>query len=677
MAVILTRFKPMILAQLQKDLFIKSFCLYSALLLSSCGGAGKTLVPVDHPPVTRANSSLDWDWTVQAKAYCDNHQNEAVTGGQFEILRPQDSEFTYSSEHFVLRWNSGDGVNISQTTITNALNTLESVWDFYIDTLHFPEPYWDTSTKYKVSVNVSNQGYASGAGTGERDPEMWVHYDALAHVGTLAHEFAHTLQFTTRSMRNSEFVGWLWESHANWMAHQFNPADVQCTEALVNAPHIYYGSTRNRYCNWQFFEFLKDNSCAEFVNDALWKNGIKPENPAHRSIDPFTNLANNAFWTTEELNDIFADWALHNVHWDYEQNGLTYRQRYGSYSDETGARRTRLTRLIPTGVDNQYAVPDYWAPQRWGYNVVQLKAEPGSNVISLDFEGLVQDSPAVSNFPSGFQLQPSQPANPNSSWRWSVVVTDANNKARYSEIQRGNSSSLKVELQPGDRSVWLVVMATPDSLHKIFWDQIYYSIYRYPWRITIEGATPQLFADHYSGGIRGSAHSNGGGFVAATAQVSSSVFVGPNAKVLENARVTGFAEIQDYAIVKGSAQISGDAVVKGYALVAGSAQISGNAVVEDHAAVTGGRVQEFAQIGALSRIEGQNTLISGNAVVRTTMNAISGRTVSGSAQLYGDMELNTSVNKGVFYGYVNESIAADPAYGADRSGPESEITLSF
>ncbi len=657
------------------------------LLLSACKGSDDTESSSSGSSTSTSTSSgggnvaegnpdsaLDWDWRTAAQTHCDSRAEVRPIDGSFEVLRPQDSDHLHPSEHFVLRWNNGDGVNLNQNTIDKALSTLEEVWQLYINELHFPEPYADTPQKYKVSVNVSDQGYASGAGTGDRDPAMWVHYDALLHTGTLAHEFAHTLQFTTRSMRDSEYVGWLWESHANWMAHQFNPSDVQCTEALVNAPHIYYGSTRNRYCNWQFFEFIKDNSCHAFINDALWRDGIKSNDPNRYSADPFSTLANNAHWSTSQLNDIFADWALHNVHWDYRENGDTYRQNYGSYDDKNGARRYRLSHLQTTGIDGEYQIPIFWAPQRWGYNLVKLTPDNNQRSFEIDFEGLVQDSPALNSFDSQYQKQPLSVPQADSSWRWSVVVTDSRQQARYYPIQRGASGRMQVTLEDGDSDVWLMVMATPHTIKQIFWDQIYYSVYRYPWKVKLQGVKPAPW-QRVESGTSGAAHSNGGGFVAFSASVSPSVFVGPNAKVLENAQIMDNSRIEDYAIVAGHAQIQNDSIIKGHALVNGSASISDSVLIEDYAMVSHGRIQDSAHLAALTRIVGANTVVGGEAYIATTMNAINGHTVNGTAQLLGDIELNTSVAKGVFYGFIDAAISNNPAYGSERTNHQPEITV--
>jgi hypothetical protein len=52
-------------------------------------------------------------------------------------------------------------------------------------------------------------------------------------------------------------------------------------------PHLHLGSTRNRYCNWQFMEFLQDKYCYSAVN-AIW-TGTTADNP-------FTAIMNGMKW---------------------------------------------------------------------------------------------------------------------------------------------------------------------------------------------------------------------------------------------------------------------------------------------------------------------------------------------------------------------------------------------
>jgi carbonic anhydrase/acetyltransferase-like protein (isoleucine patch superfamily) len=60
-------------------------------------------------------------------------------------------------------------------------------------------------------------------------------------------------------------------------------------------------------------------------------------------------------------------------------------------------------------------------------------------------------------------------------------------------------------------------------------------------------------------------HSNGGGWVANTARVADTVFVGPHALVYGQAEITDTVCVVDSAQVSGHAHISGDAIVSGNA----------------------------------------------------------------------------------------------------------------
>ncbi|MEJ2681300.1 MAG: DUF6055 domain-containing protein [Gammaproteobacteria bacterium] len=620
----------------------------------------------------------------KGKDYCAAKQNPDPNTGQFAVLRPESSDTLHESDHFVLRWKDDSNVVMSDQEIQNTLSTLEDSWDFYIGTLGFQTPYHDTTEKYKVSVNVSDQGWASGSGTGTRDPEMWIHYNAARDIGVIAHELAHTFQFTTLGMRDSGFVGWMWESHAEWMRHQKFPEEVGCSETLVNAPHIHYGSTRDRYCNWQFLEFIKDQTCTTFVNDNLWINAPKASDSNYTQADPFSVIAKNADWNTAELNDVFADWVRHNLSWDYN-NGDVYRSRYGSYEDNSGIRRYRLTQLeavesirsLPAA-ENTFGVPDYWAPQRWGYNVVKLIPAENTNLIRVKFEGQVQLEPAISTYEADYALQPDTILPPESGWRWSVVVIDGNGNPRYSPIQRSTQGMLEVSLEATDQNVWLFVMATPNQVQKFFWDQVYYSIYRYPWTVTLEGAMPEGFSPTITDGIAGGPHVNGGGFVASTATVAPTAYVGPQARVLGTAQVLENARIEDRAVVDGSALVITNAVIRDRARITGSARVDASAVVEDNALIINGHLTMSALVGGITIVDHPDAVITDSAIVKSSyIEPIRNYVIGGTAQLYGDIDLQASVNQGVYYDFVLADFVGNPAYGSNRTAPANEITADL
>lgn len=508
----------------------------------------------------------------------------------------------------------------------NAADTLEMIWDKYFDApLYMPEPYCGSSSKWKAAVHFDNDFPLWGGGWsrgGISYMGMWIGPGAATDSWGLAHEFMHGVQSTTQGFPNCGGVGcWIYESHANWAPHQIFRNNVHCSEMLANMPHLYYGNTRDRYCNWQFFEFLKDKHCPSAVNE-MWTyqapNGQR---------DPWQKLMLSRGWDIETLNDLFGEWAMHNVTWDYRDpdgnnQGAVYRQNYGLINANPAAytaRRLRLTQLESLDNDwsnhRRFVSPFYWAPQRWGYNVIRLYPESGASNIRVRFRGVIQ-------------------ASANSGWRWGLVATNSSmTSARYSEIQNGSDAEIDFCIGAGEQA-YLVVLAAPSVYQKITWDnpgdgRAYPSIYRYPYMVEVHGAWPAGFQNgEREACLSGTArHDNGGG--CATSSTPSSVYVGPYAKVL-------------------------------------GGSVSGDARIEDHATVVNGTVSG-GTVGAMSLIGVQSHPGHGaasfnvrdNALVQSTFYPLgwfgNNLTASGNVRLVGDLEIYSSKSTNIFFGLVNDA----------------------
>ncbi|WP_372361771.1 Svx/AvrXca family virulence/avirulence protein [Xanthomonas sp. NCPPB 1325] len=561
----------------------------------------------------------------------------------------------YETAHFAFRWN---GSGVSDADLRAAGEHLEMVWDTFINRLQFPEPFCNAGTKYKANLHLDPGFGLSGGATGSGGMGMWMAPAALRDHWGLAHELTHALQYQAGGLQESEYTGWIWESHANWMTHQlpeFHSSDVHCSSMLVNYPHLYLGSTRDRYCNWQFMEYLKNRYGYSIIND-LWSKSPRIDNPARRTTDPFSVIKTNMGWTQAQLNDVLGDWAMRNVNWDYtnpdgSDQGAVYRARYGSNLSfdpqrtqdwDNRDRALRMTVLDPvSGQANRYRVPFEWAPQRWGYNLVQLMPASGATSISVAFEGQVQSAPAVTGLP-GLLNDPASIPNPDSDWRWGVVTIDSAGKARYSTLQRGARASVTVALKSGDRAVYLMVMGAPGSMQQIKWDQSYYAIYRYPWSVTLTNAAPAGSQPNAPTPTPvGRRHANGGGWVANTANVASTAYVGPRARVL-----------------------------------AGS--VLGNARIDGRATVMGGTVQGNAVLGGIT-VWHPGATIGGNAQASTSFmgpGAFGTVNIAGTTQVRGDIELRegTTPTQGVFYGYADAQTMRNPEFGADLRQAVPEIT---
>ncbi len=138
-------------------------------------------------------------------------------------------------------------------------------------------------------------------------------------------------------------------------------------------------------------------------------------------------------------------------------------------------------------------------------------------------------------------------------------------------------------------------------------------------RVTVCSFKP--FKEPCGPGVAGAPHSNGGGFVAATAKatVDATAFIGPDAAVCgaphvtQNARVSGHAKVYESAKVYSNAKVYGHAEIYGNAKVYQSARVYGNAKVYGHAHVREySRVYEDARVYGYTEIVG-NARVYGNA----------------------------------------------------------------
>jgi hypothetical protein len=545
------------------------------------------------------------------------------------------------SAHFALHWKPGVVVPADAEA---AARHLEYVWGYFLDTIGFPQPHCGTATKYKVNVYVGADYGLTGGADSLGHMGMWIGPGALKDRFGLAHELTHALQAATGRMMDSPYTGWMFESHANWMTTQLPEFrdNTHCSVLLKQYPHLYYGSTRSRYCNWQWLEYLKDRYGYRAVND-IWRTAPDARDPARLTADPFTTLMRNMGWDQAQLNDVFGDWALHNAHWDYvnpdgSDQGVVYRRNYGGYEQTSDASILAATVLDPIDLrKRRFAVPDLWAPQRWGYNMVRLHADTGRSSVSITFRGVVQKASAVATLP-GLADEPATIPSPASDWRWGIVAVGADGKSRYSPLQRGARGAASIDIRGDDSGLYLVVMATPSQMHQVRWDQPYYSLYRYPWMVQFDGAMPDAPAP-IAGGHR---HPNGGGWVGPNAAVAASAYVGPYARVISGT-VSGKARVQDHAVVMDRAQVLDDGVVAGLTVLRG------------------------------------DTIVRGHARVATSMLGIGeyekGIILSGTAQNIGDVEQRGgSFDKGIYYGFVDQEAATDPKRGSTLTAPVPEVT---
>jgi len=591
---------------------------------------------------------------------------------------------TKASDHFQLFWKNVTDYTMTTAGADSILAGLEAVWDFHVAKNGFP--YWPNKSKsYKGHIYIVTDGWASAGGLAN-GPGMWLARGAASDFWALAHEYTHGLQIGTGGFNNSasgaknDFGMWFFESHANWMANQMHPDVAHCSEMYTRQQELYSGSSRNRYCNWQLSEYLKDYSgSAEIINN-LWLTWPGEGATGHRDEDYFRALMRTQNWTISQLNDVYGTFALHMAFGDFK-NGSVFRKAW--YTDQTAEWKLKQW-IHPNVLDSakrRYAVPFYLAPQRYAQNVIRLYPDANSDSLQVEFRGITQAAPAVAWSAPKNIYEPDSFSAPGSEWRWGMVAVNPTGNSgqpsyRYIGPFAGTTSVATLKTVAGETQFYLVVAATPNKRQLISFDEMYYDIYRYPYMFQVAGGQPEGFqANAWPVPTGGSRHANGGGYVASGATVAATAYVALNARVLDNSKVQDNARIEGNATIKGGSVVKENAVVKDRANVWGGATIGGTAVVQDDAIVIGSSVSGSAVIKDFAAAINSAT-ISGSAVLGgVSIIWDPGANISGTTQILGDAEIRgITASKGVFYGFVDNETVADATLGANRTAPVPEVT---
>jgi hypothetical protein len=564
-------------------------------------------------------------------------------------------KFNYhESEHFVFFWGNDikpEAKNWSDPAFRQMnFEYIEKVWQHF-KSINATLPSYNTAPKYKTNVYISLTGlsvYPDGFAWGA-DRILMCPGAMLAGSMVVPHEFGHTMQLASGAYRDSDYVGWFWECHANWAAGSFIPGLSSALGVYAERCHYELDSTRMNYGSWPFLKYIEEHPRyhPDFLFD-IWKQakrnakGVATETPLETIIR--LSLERKIFKGdgVQDFGDLIGQVAAHNVTWDY-----VYQDAYNldlKYSLTNGAPYRGRTMVHPVADRPGWFAPLYsQTPRQLGYNIIDLKPQAGATKIEVDLQG-IKDETLKSN------------------WRCVLVAIDKNGQARYGRMWRQGAGS--IALKPGETSAALVVTAAPDALvHTQFRPGYNKQKRHFPYEFKVAGATPATvpigIKNH--NGIEGAPHANGGGFVAATAHVDLTAYVGSDAQVLGRAQVLGNAQINDHAVVTDNAVISENARVGGYALVRRDGRVKGNARIRDYAVVQDrvtiqddARVREFMNINGTGTIGG-DALAKGFADVTTGSKApIGGGTIMGQ-----DSELNlgdckTPIEYGTLYGFMTE-----------------------
>lgn len=505
----------------------------------------------------------------------------------------------YTSEHFQFIWgSSGDSAKVTESFLKANAANLETCWDIYVNDLGMTEcaesvePRLRDGKKYKLNVYISGTGLADKQDDwaymsydNQGFPYLFCCVDAMATnpvSWVMPHEFGHAITAHQLGWNRNKYSNTWWEALGNWFREQWIYR-VSAQYHWENDPAHGYGTDffetyllnlnftspfgRDYYAAWVLMQYLTENPDGlegygeNFVRTML-QQGKDDEYPL-LMIDRLAPA---------DINETLGHYAKRMATLDFGQQ-TAYRKRLDELLGR-GAWYWQQIYTMPepvTGKAQTFTVPTERAPQASGLNIIPLTLS--GDTVSVTLTGRSDLKGA--------------------DWRGCIVIEDANGKSHYSDLFKyGETGTLAV---PADaKAAYVTVIATPDaSLYcpsGLHWHQDsdefgetkqpFSSKHRYPYEITIGGAE---IMERPLGNIRGHRHANGGGFVADTAKVADTVYVGPDAAVLGYASVSGNAVITGHAIVAENAKVSGNALIGDMAVVRGRATVTDNARVLESA----------------------------------------------------------------------------------------------
>lgn len=544
------------------------------------------------------------------------------------------------SANFVMYWGDLVGTNPQSAFDANlrfnpraVLDTFEFIFKRYITDLKFINNASNTNFgKYKTPVIIlgtfsggddRTTGFAHASSYSNTIGAMFVHPGAVRDGGAISHEYAHALQMMMRIQENPgngrAFAGYDWagaffEGHANFMRAQVyqRSANIDLTlTRWIQTRHLMWSSHRHHYTNYNVMFYVQEKEGFDFTR-RMWAESANQEHP-------FETIKRLKSFTQEQLNDYLWGYAAKDVTFDYpiqwnsrvnnaSNFGIEIRNSYQSIRNRLTSYTSRQYTILNkvSGTTDQYFVNDDWAPQDYGMNIIPLypTCTATEKPVNIKFKGHTE----INTVAAG--------------WRYGFVTTKADGTvSRYSPMFSSADGEASFTLNSANEAnIFFVVFSAPKTHYNYNIDVGYPKQRRYPYELKIMNAMPEGYqpATSFRSWLKtnGRIHSNGGGWISNSANVASSVYVGPYA-IVRSGTVSGNARIEDWATVEGG-NISGNAIVRGNAYVY-NATISDNAIVEGNAWMEGGSVRNTANMKGNAMCWGANytgtVVVGGDAEV--------------------------------------------------------------
>ena len=143
---------------------------------------------------------------------------------ELTVADPYGAPNQLTSEHFVVLWDSDDGLH--ESWITNLIGAFEDGWDNHVDGWGMPTPTFMQEHYFNVYLGNTGDGIPSISGAsgyfttdGDGNPMIVIDPDILSYgeyaSTTAVHEFFHACEWATGNYVTYDSM-WFWEASATW-----------------------------------------------------------------------------------------------------------------------------------------------------------------------------------------------------------------------------------------------------------------------------------------------------------------------------------------------------------------------------------------------------------------------------------------------------------------------------
>jgi len=304
------------------------------------------------------------------------------------------------SDNFAVRWGNSWGGTTGQ--VDDLLDALEDAWRVQIGEMLHPMPWGTTEVLMNVYIGDSGNGAPPGYGAGgyftpddDSYPTLVIAADSIpARTRTVAiHELYHAVQWGlgTYTYDNDDPGAWYWEATASWIPSM---VDTNSSDHAI----FLFGFALAAYLPLDSFDYADSGALIEYhqygamIFPTFISEQVTPWQAVRNSWvepvggggDPIEALRYELDDLDEDFDDVFVEFAAHNVFWDYRQ-GDDFEYLVEFYEDYYPGEDPYTAIVTEAGEGRP---PGSREPYRYGTNTLHFDL-PGSRTweLTIDVDG--------------------------------------------------------------------------------------------------------------------------------------------------------------------------------------------------------------------------------------------------------------------------------------------------